>query len=264
MGDCKMTTETYKFQYEKWHQDTDESRDVDVKTSINFIDTHGVWPKNKDSNIFDIGCGMGRFLLAFRERGYKNLGGIDIDDYQIKIAKKEKLDVKLVDASEFFSKNKKQYDLVSMIDCLEHIDKDKQIDLLTDISKSLGDSGSLLIQVPNALSPTFSYHRYIDFTHRLSYTTESLGYVLKNSGFGYIAFRPAWRETAEIVKLKAPHAELLKAEFGMTNPILTSNLVAVAFKSKKSYEDYLKQAPEIDLKYENGDKRTWRSKLTSR
>lgn len=257
-----MTSETYKFQYEKWHQDTDESRNADIRAAVNFLDTHGIWPNSTKSKVFDIGCGMGRFLLAFREKGYSNLSGIDIDDYQINIAKKEKIEATLIDANEYFSKNKKKYDLVSMIDCLEHIDKDRQIDLLSGIEKSLGDNGSLLIQVPNALSPTFAYHRYIDFTHRLSYTTESLGYVLKNAGFDHIAFRPAWRETEEIVQLKAPHAALLKAEFGMDNPILTSNMVAVAFKSKKAYDNYIKQVPEIDLKYEY--KNTWLSKLTNR
>lgn len=250
-----MTKETYKFQYEKWHQDTKESRDSDVKWATNFIEDHGIWPKDKNAEIFDIGCGMGRFLLAFREKGYKNLRGIDIDDYQIKIAKKANLDVQLIEASAFFSNRKDKYDLVTMIDCLEHIDKPKQIELLKNIYDNLIGDGSLLIQVPNALSPTFAYHRYIDFTHTLSYTTESLSYVLKNAGFSYISFRPAWRENSEITKLKSVHAELLKAEFGMHNPILTSNLVGVAFKSKEAYDNYCSSAPKMELKYES--KKTW-------
>lgn len=250
-----MMKETYKFQYEQWHQDTKESKDSDIAASTNFIDIHGVWPKNKDARIFDVGCGMGRLLLAYRGKHYENISGIDIDDYQIKIAKKEKLDVKLMDASEFFNKNKNHYDLVTMIDCLEHVEKDKQIDLLKNISKSLGTDGELLIRVPNALAPAFAYFRYDDFTHKWSYTDKSLAYVLKNAGFNHIAFRPAWQESEEIVKLKTPHAKLLREEFGMNNPILTSNIVAVAFKSKKAFESYLKSAPKLEVKYES--KKTW-------
>lgn len=257
-----MTSETYKFQYEKWHQDTKESRDSDVRWAKNFVEDHGIWPQAKAAEILDVGCGMGRFLLAFRENGYKNLSGIDIDDYQIGIAKKEKLNVKLIDANKFFAKNTTQYDLVTMIDCLEHIDKDKQIDLLGSINQNLSRDGGLLIQVPNALSPTFAYHRYIDFTHRLSYTTESLGYVLKNAGFSYITFRPAWKENREIVELKTGHAQLLKAEFGMINPILTSNLVAVAFKSKQAFDSYQKNAPKMEIKYES--KKSWWTNITNR
>ena len=103
-----MTKLNYKFQYEEWHQDTEESRNSDVAASADFINLHGLWPKNKDANILDVGCGMGRFLLAFRGNGYANLSGIDVDDYQIGIAKKEGLDVNLVDATKFFGHNKKQ------------------------------------------------------------------------------------------------------------------------------------------------------------
>ena len=256
--------ETYKFQYEKWHQDTPESRKADIRGSSEFIDMHGLWPKDKEKKIFDIGCGMGRLLLAFRSKGFINLKGIDIDDYQIKIAKREKIRAELIGAEEYFTKNKEQQGLVMMIDCLEHIDKEKQIKLLNDIYKCLEDDGTLLIRVPNALSPSFACFRYIVFTHKLAYTEESLGYILKNAGFKYIVFRPAWEESKEIAELKSDQAKLLKAEFGMDNPILTSNLVAVAFKTKKSHDNYLKNSPVININYTKSEKMTWRDRIAKR
>lgn len=244
-----MTKVNYKFQYEQWHQDSDESRNNDTAASTEFVSMHGLWPRHKNAEIFDVGCGMGRFLLAFRNKGYNNLGGIDVDEYQVGMAKKESLDVELKDASSFYLRNKKRHDLVAMIDCLEHIDKDKQIKLLKNIYSSLNEDGLLAIRVPNALAPAFGYFRYDDFTHKLSYTTTSLAYLLKNAGFEYITFRPAWKENKEIIKLKKPHADLLRAEFGITNPILTSNIVAIAFKSKAALDEYLRQAPELEVKY---------------
>jgi len=244
-----VTKLNYKFQYEEWHQDTEESRNSDVAASADFINLHGLWPKNKDANILDVGCGMGRFLLAFRGNGYANLSGIDVDDYQIGIAKKEGLDVNLVDATKFFGHNKKHYDLITMIDCLEHIEKDEQVDLLSNINKNLNDGGMLVIRVPNALSPTFGYFRYIDFTHKLSYTPASLTYLLKNAAFDHISFRPAWQENEEIAKLKKPFAELLKAEFGIDGSILTSNIVVIACKSEKALHEYLNNAPKLEVKY---------------
>lgn len=257
-----MTKETYRYQYEQWHQDSEESRDVDVRLSSDFIDTHGFWPQNKDAGIFDVGCGMGRLLLAFREKGYENLGGVDVDDYQIGIARKEKLDVALMGAGQFFSENKKSFDLITMIDCLEHIDKDQQINLLTEMNKSLTNDGALVIRVPNALAPAFGYFRYIDFTHKLSYTETSLTYVLKNAGFSHIVFRPAWRETENVIRHKVYYADLLKAEFGMENPILTENIVAIAFKSQEALDDYQRIAPMIEVKYEN--KKRWWHSITGR
>jgi 2-polyprenyl-3-methyl-5-hydroxy-6-metoxy-1,4-benzoquinol methylase len=244
-----MKKETYKYQYEKWHQDTDESKSSDIGASVDFIDMHGLWPDKKKSVIFDVGCGMGRFLLAYRNKGYKDLSGIDVDDYQVGIAKKEALDVEVMDATEFFARNKKRHDLITMIDCLEHIEKEEQVTLLKNIDKGLNDDGMLVIRVPNALAPAFGYFRYDDFTHKVSYTTTSLRYLLKNSGFDYIAFRPAWRENEDIIRLKRPYADLLKAEFGLSEPILTSNLVAVAFKSQRAFDKYEKNAPQLTVKY---------------
>lgn len=255
-------SETYKYQYEEWHQDTKESRDADVAALTGFIDIHSIWPRDKKARIFDVGCGMGRFLLAFREKGYKNLSGVDVDEYQVGVAKKEKLNVKLMDAGQFFDKNKKPFDLVTMIDCLEHIDKDQQIDLLKKINKSLSGDGGLAIRVPNALAPAFGYFRYIDFTHKLSYTETSLTYVLKNAGFEHIVFRPAWQESENIIKHKIYYAELLKAEFGLENPILTENIVVIAFKSQKAFDDYQKNAPRIEVKYES--KKPWWKNIVSR
>lgn len=254
-------SETYKYQYEEWHQDTKESRDADIRASIDFINTHGVWPKSKTARIFDVGCGMGRFLLAYREKGYENLSGIDIDDYQIDIAKRESLDVELADAGLFFDKNEKAFDQVTMIDCLEHIDKDQQIDLLRSIDKNLNSEGCLVIRVPNALAPAFGYFRYIDFTHKLSYTETSLTYVLKNAGFEHILFRPAWKENENIIKHKVYYADLLKAEFGLNDPILTENLVVVAFKTRKALDAYQENAPKLEIKYES--KKPWWKRIAS-
>lgn len=245
-----MNEENYRFQYEQWHEDTPESKKLDIRLSSEFISLHGLWPEKKDDTIFDVGCGMGRFLLAYRENGYKNISGVDIDSYQIAVAKKEKLEVKKMEAIKFFKKNKKKFDLITMIDCLEHIDKDKQIKLLRNINKSLSEDGKLVIRVPNALSPSFGYMRYIDFTHKNSYTKESLNYILKNSDFSKIIFRPAWQETKEIVSLKKSHAKLLNVEFGITAPILSSNIVAVAFKSEAECEKYEQQAPIININYD--------------
>lgn len=255
-------SETYRYQYEEWHQDTKESRDADIVALTDFVNIHGMWPEDKKARIFDVGCGMGRLLLTFREKGYKNLSGIDVDSYQIGIAKKEKLEVSLSDASQFFDSNKKPFDLVTMIDCLEHIDKDQQIDLLRKINKNLSNNGVLGIRVPNALAPAFGYFRYIDFTHKLSYTETSLSYVLKNAGFEHIVFRPAWQENENVIKHKIYYAELLRAEFGLNDPILTENIVVIAFKSQKALDDYQKRAPKLVVKYES--KKPWWKNIVSR
>ena len=45
-----------------------------------------LFPSNKDINILDIGCGHGAFLYFLKEKGYKNLKGLDISSEQVNMA----------------------------------------------------------------------------------------------------------------------------------------------------------------------------------
>lgn len=218
-------------------------------------------PIGLDSNILEIGCGMGRFLLHLKERGYKNLTGIDIDKSQYEIAKREGLNVFLSDATTFLTNNTSSYHAVYAFDVLEHINKEKQLELLQLIFKQLHDNGMLVIQVPNALAPTATYFRYNDFTHTISYTEHSLGFLLHNAGFHDFCIQPTHNESLETQALKLPWAKLYRHEFGLENLILTPNLTAIVFKNKKSYQSWKEHAPIIKNLYEDNNTKDNTSKL---
>jgi len=146
--------------------------------------------KDKELNILDIGCGLGQLLNDLKNRGFKNLYGIDINEESIVTCKKNGLEVeKIDDIRDYARQAKKKFDRIIMSHVLEHINKESIIDTLIHIKKYLlNEGGVFLLMVPNAQSYTGAYWRYEDFTHTIMFTAGSCIYVLKSAGFTKIAF----------------------------------------------------------------------------
>lgn len=194
----------YSYHYSHWHSDTPQSRQTDIDYAKWLFQTQCIYPPQIQANVLEIGCGMGRFLLHLKEMGYSNISGIDVDESQYEIAKKDGLNVFLSDAIQFLSNDISKYHAIYAFDVLEHIEKQKSFEILKLIYNHLQDDGMLVIQVPNALSPTATYFRYIDFTHTISYTEHSLGFLLHNAGFHDFCIRPTHIESQNIQELKLP------------------------------------------------------------
>lgn len=145
---------------------------------------------DKNLNILDIGCGLGQMLNHLKEKGFKTLTGIDINEESIIACKKNGLSVeKVTDIREYAASSTKKFDRIVMSHVLEHIDKESIIDTLIHIKKYLlADGGIFLLMVPNAQSYTGAYWRYEDFTHNIMFTAGSCIYVLKSAGFEKIEF----------------------------------------------------------------------------
>ncbi|MDR3164567.1 MAG: class I SAM-dependent methyltransferase [Synergistaceae bacterium] len=239
----------YSYQYSNWHTDTDESRKADVFSAKQLFDIHAIYPHEQESRVLEIGCGIGRTLLMLRGQGYENLTGIDIDESQAETAKKEGLRVYRTDANDFLSDGSEKYHAVYCFDVLEHIEKEEQLPLLKLVNSRLADDGFVVIRVPNALSPTFGYFRYADFTHRVSYTMHTLSFLLHNAGLHYVTVRPERRESLRMQWMKIPWANLYRFEHGLEDFALTPNIVAVTFKDEDMFRNYMSRAPLIQNGY---------------
>ena len=141
-------------------------------------------PKNVDSEILEIGCGCGRNLKALQILGYKKSHGIDISREQIDYAinKMGMGNVCLEEPINFLSGKRGCYDIILMIDILEHLELEYSIKLLKLIRESLRDGGMLIIQVPNAMAP-LSPCWHGDLTHLRAYSTLSMEQYLRLGGF---------------------------------------------------------------------------------
>lgn len=150
-------------------------------------------------SILEIGCGDGQFLQYCSNLGVQNLVGLELDE---DLAKRARTNLKnrakiitgdAVSIMNVIKKNSKhKYDVIVMIDLLEHIPKNKLGLFLRNCHKVLVQHGSLIIRTPNAESPIFgSYYRYIDLTHTCSFTRHSITYLLKRERFSFVSVCPA-------------------------------------------------------------------------
>ena len=75
------------------------------------------------------------------------------------------------------------------MDVLEHIDVNQQIYICQLIHNALKTNGLFLGTVPNSNSSLASTWRYIDWTHKSSFTEHSFDFILYNSGFKKIEIK---------------------------------------------------------------------------
>ncbi len=131
----------------------------------------------KDIRILDIGCSTASLLADIKDKGYKNLFGIDPAPKCKTVAKqKYNIDIETVDLNNFRPSNK--YDFIIISQVLEHL-----IDVKTSLKKAhslLNDKGHIFIGVPDA------GRFYLDFdepygefsTEHINFFTESSFYFL--------------------------------------------------------------------------------------
>ena len=151
-------------------------------------------PPDRNAAILEIGPGLGEIGTHLTHRtGYANYEGMDVSDDCVRYcAEVQRLRVSKVDnVAEALDARVNAFDLVVLIQVLEHVPKAGVIPLLSAVRLSLKPGGKALIEVPNVsnilVGPSY---RYTDFTHEVGYTHGSLCQVLSMSGFARFDVRP--------------------------------------------------------------------------
>lgn len=182
---CHDSSFKYSYQYRNWHNDSPEHVAF-MKEELRGL-LAPLLPVPDAQAVLDIGCGMGFALLALRDIGFSNLLGVDMDAEQVLSARKFNLNIiQVEDTIEFLQKHPEQFDIVIMMDVLEHVPVGEQICMMRAVNGALRANGRVLLQVPNAGSIMAAWQRNIDFTHCSTFTPTSLMFVLNNAGFDRI------------------------------------------------------------------------------
>lgn len=198
------------------------------------------FPKNKNATILDLGCGHGSFIYFIKQAGYKNVTGIDVSKEEVDLAHQLGIsEIKQIDIIAYLSSTINKYDVVLLMDVLEHIESNEVLDLLEKINNVLTPNGMLILHVPNGEGLFGMRIKYGDFTHENAFTLKSLKQILFATGYyeikGYedkpivhnmISFlrRIIW----QLFTIK--YRLLLMAETGLKKFILSQNILVVAKK----------------------------------
>ncbi len=192
----------------------------------------------RTARVLEIGCNKGYLLNVLHENGFMNLTGIDLSSDDLKYADRFQTGAELlcVDAFEFLEEKLGAYDFVLMKAVLEHIPKNSIHQLLRLIKKSLASDARLVVDVPNMDWFFASHERYMDFTHEVGFTKESLSQVLRLE-FDKVSVHPCDNAVGKrrTVRLKKVFAQYLLGKLltwadpeGGGNPIWCRSLLAVA------------------------------------
>ncbi|OHB72293.1 MAG: hypothetical protein A2W23_07095 [Planctomycetes bacterium RBG_16_43_13] len=152
-------------------------------------------PIDKNTKILELGCGQGLFAYFLQKEGYTNYTGVDTSPQQLEIAKRmagigDRGKFIQKDVFAFLGESIGKYRLIVARHILEHMKKDEVIQFLDLIYNALEDGGKVIIEVPNALHFFAGYSRYIDFTHEVLFTQDSLKEVLAVCKFKDIIIAP--------------------------------------------------------------------------
>lgn len=141
------------------------------------------FPKEPNSKALDIGVGRGEMLSCMKGWGY-DYQGVDISPSTVELCSKLGLKCELTDSTEGWLLHKKDhFDVVTLLDVLEHVPREHTIDFLKKIYFALKPGGTLIVQVPNLQAPDGQLHHFNDFTHVSGFIEHSLEQVLMVAGF---------------------------------------------------------------------------------
>jgi 2-polyprenyl-3-methyl-5-hydroxy-6-metoxy-1,4-benzoquinol methylase len=143
----------------------------------------GWLPESKEANIVDLACGGGKLLHYFKQRGYSRVAGLDISPEQVKLSLQVIPDVCEGSVLDFLANHPNSFDCITGLDIIEHFQKDEVLSFLDSCHAALQPGGRLILQTPNADSPWGNSARYGDFTHEVSFNSNSLLYLLSLCGF---------------------------------------------------------------------------------
>jgi ubiquinone/menaquinone biosynthesis C-methylase UbiE len=180
----------------------------------------------RKGSLFDLGAGWGHFMLAGKELGY--------DVYGIEISEQPYLycvnDLKLpVDHIDFFKMDEsKKFDVITMWDVLEHIDRaDEFLDKCSKISKP---GGYLFLQVPQIDSYFAKRHRdqwkMMGLDHVNYFGKKTITRILEAHGYEVLEIKSSFEIKLFIMYTVLPLIKRFKKSRKATMQDTNSNITA--------------------------------------
>lgn len=159
-------------------------------------------PSDRSAKCLDLACGCGELIFLLERMGFENTAGVDLCEEELAQARGHvsgqltKADV----LDHLVSLESGSLDLITALNLLEHLSKDKLLAVLKECRRVLRPGGTLVAMVPNAVSPFGSLTRHWDITHEWAFTTNNFRQLARLVGFAdEIEFRECGPEVHGVI-----------------------------------------------------------------
>lgn len=148
--------------------------------------------ETKSLRILDIGCGDARFLKELQDLGYYNLSGIDYSEKAISFSRLllPKVTFSSADLTKGAPYEENSFDVIFMIETLEHIIPEQIPPILKEISRMLKPGGEFIVTVPSDALPPGPKHYQHFSAQKLTDTINPYFKVKEVVGQDKMSFHP--------------------------------------------------------------------------
>ena len=196
-------------------------------------------PEDRSSRCLELGCGFGHLLRWLNAKGFGDCSGVEIDA-QVHETAKAYLGNRFrnlihADALDYLQRADEQYDLIVAFDFIEHFTLEEAHEVLTLMQARLTDGGQVLLRTPNMANLFGIYSRYMDLTHRLGFTEQSLRQLLVQTGYSDVSLAlPEWPQghplSQRLDQSRSFHEQIFDMQDRSRPTCFDKNLVLMARK----------------------------------
>lgn len=191
--------------------------------------------RQPDHLVLDAPCGYGNMLYTYALQEI-NCHGCDLDDAQVRIAKSFGFRAETMNIFDLLPDC--QYNAISSLDFIEHIEKGQALQVLSKFNSMLKSGGLLILRTPSADSP-FGLRDFADDpTHKWIGTSSTISKLLAMAGYYKIEIIEDWPYPAKFYLARISVATILRCLsrlylflIGFGNPrCLSPSMIIVARK----------------------------------
>jgi len=223
-----MTRTSHEF-YEEPDEPLKQRRFVEYTT--NFITP--LFPADTSIRIADLACGYGLFLDACRRVGYKNVEGVEAGETFVRYAH-DTLGITSIARGDLFeyleSKADGYFDVITALNIVEHIKKERVPDLLGLIYTKLRSGGLFIMEVPNADSPLGVHTYFTDLTHEFAFSRTLALRLFQIAGFADVKVR--YQPNLRNPLIKLAQKALAKVVGLPYEAMFSGNIILVGHRSR--------------------------------
>ncbi len=171
------------------------------------------------SDVLDVGCGRGEFLALLRDEGI-TARGVDANAEAVERCRERGLEVARSDVLAYLrTLADESIGGLFSAQVVEHLDADYLMQVLGDAQRVLRPGSRILLETINPASWTAFFSAFVrDVTHRHPLHPDTLGYLLRASGFVDVT-----------IEYRAPMPDAAKLQHAAVDPALASAPGGAAF-----------------------------------